>query len=780
VNTRVDSNQKRHIVYKVASPVLDDVASERDDLRNMVRALVAKQLSLADLRGADPAMARQAGWRQLADLGLIGIAWPERFGGGGAGLPELAIVCEELARELVPAPYFATVCTAGEALVASGDDAACVEYLPHMAAGELTISVARDRAAAVRSGDAWTISGELRHVSDGADADVILLTAETFDGASLFAVTSHQGVHRTGLHTLDPSRPLAHIELTDAPARLIGAPGGADAILETAIPRTLALLATEQAAIAEHTVELTRQYLLDRRQFGRQIVAFQALKHRMADAAVRAELASASAWYAVRQLESGRSDGRFAANVAAAAAGEAALENAVEMIQLHGGIGYTWEHNAHLYVRRAKADQYLLEHPSAHRDHLGESVANGGVGAPAGIAQEPGTAHRELHDWLAANLTAEVTADAVPASGEKYTPAQRDWYRRLGEAGWATPTWPVQYGGRDAGRDLGGEIVEELRRRGVDRPEEDFVGVWLAGPTILQWGTEDQRATYLPPLTTGDHRWCQLFSEPGAGSDLASLSTTAVPIDGDRWVVNGQKIWSSFANTADFGLLVARTDPTQPKHDGLTYFLLDMRSSGVEVRPLRQMTGDAEFNEVFLTDVVVPDSARLGPCGAGWKVAISTLMQERNSLTGPPVVGPGVADQLIGEAVQSAAFGRPGIRDQLQRMLVDERCVQAATLRASVEVGRDPGAIDSMRKLVSADLHERAGRIRFDLRPEVTLGWASEPMPDGARSFLEMKKYCIAGGTSEIQRNIIAERVLGLPRDVDPDRGRPFNQRANR
>jgi alkylation response protein AidB-like acyl-CoA dehydrogenase len=451
------------------------------------------------------------------------------------------------------------------------------------------------------------------------------------------------------------------------------------------------------------------------------------------------------------------------------------------MIQLHGGIGYTWEHTAHLYLRRAKSDQYLLGTPSAHRDAIGAAIIRGNAGQSDSSSEAGATAAvAQLREWLTVNPAPEHD-DGIRAQGEKYTPVRRDWFRRLGEAGWATPTWPARYGGRDMGRDDGGEVVEELRRRGLDRPEEDFVGVWLAGPTILQWGTDEQRETFLRPLALGEHRWCQLFSEPGAGSDLASLSTSAVPIDGDRWLVNGQKIWSSFADTADFGLLLARTDPSLPKHDGLTYFLLDMRTAGVEVRPLRQMTGDAEFNEVFLTDVVVPDSARLGPRGAGWKVAISTLMQERNSLTGPPVVGPGVADDLIAEAVDSGAWERADVRDHLQRMVVDERSLQAATLRASARVGRDPGAIDSIRKLVSADLHERAGRVRIDLRPEVTLGWEPDSeLPPGTRAFLEMKKYCIAGGTSEIQRNIIAERVLGLPRDVDPDRGRPFNERVHR
>jgi 3-oxochol-4-en-24-oyl-CoA dehydrogenase len=765
----------------VAAPVLDDVTSEHDDLRAMVRALVSKHVALADTRNLDRAAARRAGWPQLAELGLLGIAVPERYGGGGAGLPELSIVVEELARELVAAPFFATACMAAETLSASGDDHLCGDILPRLATGELTATLASSRAVANKA-QRWTLRGELSHVADGADADILLVAAETDSGTGLFTVSGDEGVHRQRLRTLDPSRPLAHIRLVDAPARALGSPGEGEAVLARVRPRLLALLAVEQAVLAERTVERTRRYMLERTQFGRPIGAFQALKHRLADAAVRAELASSSAWYAIRQLAAGGADANFAATVAAAACGEAALQNAAEMIQLHGGIGYTWEHDAHLYLRRAKADQYLLAAPQVLLARLGDTVAEREPGSRSDSRIEADPAVAVLQQWLDENLTADVRGDVGPAPAErKYSDIRGDWYRRLGEAGWATPTWPEEFGGRGLARDEGGAIVEELKRHGVDRPEEDFVGVWLAGPTIMQWGTDEQRLTYLPPLAVAEHRWCQLFSEPGAGSDLASLSTSAVQIDGERWLVNGQKIWSSFADTADFGLLLARTDPDLPKHGGLTYFLLDMRTPGVEVRPLRQMTGDAEFNEVFLTDVVVPDSARLGPRGAGWKVAISTLMQERNSLTGPPVVGPGVADQLIGEAVGSGAWNDFGVRDRLQRMLVDERCLQAATMRASVAAGRDPGAIDSIRKLVSADLHERAGRIRIDLQPNVTLGWPDDTeMPAGTRSFLEMKKFCIAGGTSEVQRNIISERVLGLPRDIDPDRGKPFNQRANR
>jgi alkylation response protein AidB-like acyl-CoA dehydrogenase len=760
-------------------------ASELDELRDMVRKLVTKRLPLHEMRHADPAAARHVGWAELAELGLLGIAVPEHYGGGGAGLYEQAVVCEELARGLAALPYLATACLAAEALLASGDDAACAELLPGLVAGERTATLANGIGRAERQGPDWVISGEFPHVPDGADAHVVLVAADTDGGTTLYAVTGSDGVARERLSTLDHTRGIANLRLSGAPARQIGAMGAAEAVLGRVRLRATALLAAEQAVLAEHCVTLTKQYLLDRRQFGRQIGAFQALKHRLADATVRAELCAGSAWYAIRQLADDAADAEFAVSVAAAGSGEAAVQNAAEMIQLHGGIGYTWEHVAHLYLRRAKANQYLFATPSAHRDRLGAAVAENRSAATTTVSAE---AHglspvlNELRRWLADNVTDELVNDHTPPPpGEKYSPVQRDWYRRLGEAGWATPTWPAEYGGRGLGREEGGAAVEELRRRGIDRPEEDFVGVWLAGPTILQWGTDEQRDTYLRPLARGDHRWCQLFSEPGAGSDLASLSTSAVRIDDDRWLVNGQKIWSSFANTADFGLLMARTDPTLPKHAGITYFLLDMRTPGVEVRPLRQMTGDAEFNEVFLTHVVVPDSARLGPLNAGWKVGISTLMQERNSLTGPPVVGPGVADQLIAEAVDSGAWQRADVRDRLQHMLVDERALQSAGFRASVAADRKPGAIDSIRKLVSADLHERAGRIRIDLRPELTMGWPVDAeMPAGTRSFLEMKKYCIAGGTSEIQRNIIAERVLGLPREADPDRDTPFNQRTSR
>ncbi len=365
------------------------------------------------------------------------------------------------------------------------------------------------------------------------------------------------------------------------------------------------------------------------------------------------------------------------------------------------------------------------------------------------------------------------------------------WFAELGDSGLATPGWPAEYGGLGLAADATAVVNDELTRWHAGRPGEDFVGLALGGPTIIEWGSEDQKQRFLRPLARGEHRWCQLFSEPGAGSDLASLRTRAVRRDG-AWVVNGQKVWSSFSSRADFGLLMARTDPSQPKHRGITYFLLDMHSPGVEVRPLRQLNGHSEFGEVFFDDVVVPDDDRLGPEGRGWSVAMTTLMAERSGLSGRPGVGPGQADAIAARARQSGAWDDPVIRDRIMQAFVAERALQMATVRAFAALGRsEPGAEGSIRKLVHAQLEVTLGVLATEAEPGDAIAWAA-PAEEGAaaggpgveaaaaaEAFLSGKILSIAGGTSEIQRNIIGERVLGLPRDPDPYANQPFDQRPH-
>jgi alkylation response protein AidB-like acyl-CoA dehydrogenase len=378
--------------------------------------------------------------------------------------------------------------------------------------------------------------------------------------------------------------------------------------------------------------------------------------------------------------------------------------------------------------------------------------------------------------WRRAALDSDQPALARILADQAVTSA---WYVELGESGLATPGWPAEYGGLGLAADATAVVTDELTRLRADRAGNDFIGLALAGPTIIEWGSDEQKRRFLPPLTLGEHRWCQLFSEPGAGSDLASLRTRAVK-DGDHWVVNGQKVWSSFSDRADFGLLMARTDPSQPKHRGITYFLLDMHSPGVEVRPLRQLNGSSEFGEVFFTDVVVPDTDRLGPEGLGWSVGISTLMQERSGLSGRPGVGPGQADAIAVRARQTGAWTDPVLRDRIMQAFITERALQMATVRAFAALGKaEPGAEGSIRKLTHAQLEVTLGMLATEAEPGDAIAWdaSDENAAAAVHDFLSGKILSIAGGTSEIQRNIIGERVLGLPRDRDPYADKPFEER---
>lgn len=382
--------------------------------------------------------------------------------------------------------------------------------------------------------------------------------------------------------------------------------------------------------------------------------------------------------------------------------------------------------------------------------------------------------------WIEANLPSSWR-DATISSGrvlaeilEEYG---TDWFIALGDSGLATPTWPREYGGLDLGADAAAVIADELARYDAGRPMSDFPGVALGGPTIIAWGTEEQKERFLPPLARGRERWCQLFSEPGAGSDLASLSTRATQQEDGTWRISGQKVWSSFAHISDFGLLMARTDQAVPKHRGITYFLLDMTLPGVEARPLKQINGEAEFNEVFLDDVIVPDSARLGPVGEGWRVGITTLMAERSGLSGRPGVGPAKTDALARRAQESGAWSNAAVRERIVDAHVAEKVLQMTTVRAFVELGsQEPGAEGSIRKLAHSDLDERLARLGAEIEP-FGLTVTDEESGQVLHDFLSAKILSIAGGTSEIQRNIIGERMLGLPRDPDPFADKPFRDR---
>jgi alkylation response protein AidB-like acyl-CoA dehydrogenase len=345
------------------------------------------------------------------------------------------------------------------------------------------------------------------------------------------------------------------------------------------------------------------------------------------------------------------------------------------------------------------------------------------------------------------------------------------------DAGLAWVHFPVGLGGLDAPRALQAVVDAELAEAGApdNDPGRNGIGLGMAAPTILRHGTEAQRHRFLRPLWTGEEVWCQLFSEPGAGSDLASVATRAVR-DGDTWVVTGQKVWTSLAHKARWGILLARTDPEAPKHRGLTYFVCDMTAPGVDVRPLRQITGEAEFNEVFLTDVRLPDDLRLGAPGEGWEVARTTLMNERVAIGGTPLPREGgPIEPLVRTWRERPEVRTPGRHDELMRLWVRAEAARltAARLRQQLAAG-EPGPEGSAVKLTHATLAQRITGFELEVLGEEGLrhdDWTLRrpertDVTDRAPThrYLRAKGNSIEGGTSEILRGIIAERVLGLPR----------------
>ena len=388
--------------------------------------------------------------------------------------------------------------------------------------------------------------------------------------------------------------------------------------------------------------------------------------------------------------------------------------------------------------------------------------------------------------WLRENLPPEwveaiETGDAEGLREARKLVDYNDWCARLGEAGWATPTWPREYGGAGLTPAEARVVNDELARWQVSR-SFNIIGIGMGGPTIMQWGTEEMKRRYLPPMAQHREIWCQLFSEPGAGSDVAGLSTRAVR-DGDEWVVNGQKVWTSLAHVASFGMLLARTNPDAPKHKGMTYFVVDMKAPGVEVRPLRQITGHAEFNEVFFNDVRIPDSQRLGAEGEGWAVATTTLMNERAALsgagsTGGGNVGGGAVDDLAAEARHTGAWDDDALRQRLVQALIEGRLIKMTNLRAAAarKAGKQPGPEGSITKLFQAEYNKRLQNLAVDILGPRGMAWAGDDRTTDAaiRGFLRSRANTIEGGTSEIMRNIIGERVLGLPKDIQVDRDLPW------
>lgn len=384
----------------------------------------------------------------------------------------------------------------------------------------------------------------------------------------------------------------------------------------------------------------------------------------------------------------------------------------------------------------------------------------------------------EAQAWLSANAPTEADLAGLDDMARA-----KLWQKRKADAGWACIRWPNEYGGR--GADAIQQVILNQEEAKVKSPNTGFfsIGQGMAAPTMMTWATDAQKKRYLPKLASGEEVWCQLFSEPAGGSDLAALRTKGVR-DGDEWFVNGQKIWTSGAQYSDWGILVLRTDPNVPKHQGLSYFFLNMKSPGVEIKPIKQISGASGFNEVYFTDVRIPDAQRLGEVGQGWQVALTTLMNERASIGG----GAGGAgfEQIMKLAQRLNIDDKPAIEDKQVRANLANWYVRQAGLKftgyrsmTALSRGEVPGPENSIGKLVGAPLTQDLASFAIDLMDQAGILWS----PESAElenifqsAYMSIPGLRIAGGTDEIMANIIAERVLGLPQDVRVDKGIPFTE----
>jgi 3-oxochol-4-en-24-oyl-CoA dehydrogenase len=716
----------------------------------------------------------------LAELGLLGLHLPEADGGQGAGLTELAIAAEELGHALVPGDFVPTVLAA--AVLASAGLSGKVLSSLAQGTGNGAVALTASIQATGRPGEDLVIIGSADCVLGAPGADLVILPARLAAGpieaGPIEADTASTVWLAVDAAELDIAAD-ASLDLTRRVGRVTAdsVAVGADRQL-TLAPGTVANLAAvifcaEAIGIANWAVSTAADYAKLRHQFGRPIGQFQAVKHRCARMLVAAEQAAAVVWDAARAMdeaadtadESAGQEGAghdFAVAAAASLAADAAVSCAHECIQVLGGIGYTWEHDAHLYYRRAMTLRALV-----------------GAACPAGQGWRQRTATLALDGGrrpvrlqlpggdggLRASIRSEL-AEIASLTGPERNAA-------LGAGGWVMPHMPQPWG-RGAGALEQLIIDEELRTAGIHVPGL-AIGAWVV-PALIQYGTPEQQERFLPATLRADYLWCQLFSEPGAGSDLAGLTTRAERVDGG-WKITGQKIWTSLARQAAWAICIARTDPAQPRHDGISYFLVDMHSPGVEVRPLREIGGDSFFNQVFLDGVFVPDDCLVGEVNKGWRIARTTLANERVSLSRSWTFGCGVPELLQVARVPAG----PGRLAEVGGLTAAGQAIDLLGLRAALKQlsGTEPGATGSVRKLLSMRHAQQVAEVCWELSGAAgALGsrHGGAPLtaagaPDGAhwaRQVLITRALTIGGGTTDVQLNIIGERILGLPRDPDP------------
>ena len=734
------------------------ITIEQEQLAEAVTSFAARHAPIDKTRACIDSIAAgelPTWWEEFTANGFHAVHLPEELGGQGGTLADTACIVEAAAAALLPGPLLSTV--AASAVACLADSTALAADL----AGGATAAVVLPEDSTVRAvpdGAGWRLTGSIGSTLGLLAAQRLLLATHSEDGAvqwfALDISAAGPGLTVDQQRGTDLSTDVGVLTVDDYPVPAEQLVSGID--VERARCVVVALTACASAGTVRKGVETAVNYIRTREQFGKPVGSFQALQHKAAILLVNAELASASAWDAVRAIDESIEQHRLAAASAALMAVCAGPDLMLDALLMFGAIGYTWEHDTHLYWRRATSLGASLGSTPRWAREAGELSR----ALKRSTAIHLGDVESEFRARIARTLDEALTLRNETPTDDRRAPglaygSQRDL---LAEAGLVAPHLPAPWG--IAATPIQQVIITEEfdKRPDLVRPSLN-IAEWIL-PTILDSGTDAQRDRFAWPMLRGTQRWCQLFSEPGAGSDLASLATRAQKVDGG-WLINGHKIWTSSAHVAQFGAMLARTDPEASKHRGISYFLVGMSSPGIEISPIKQASGHFDFNEVFLTDVFVGDDMLVGEPGHGWDLAVATMAVERTAIGNYVNID-------RSEALRRMADVNGPDHDATVQALggieAHTTAIKAMVLRETLRLveGQGPGPTSSIAKYAMVLLLRRASTATLGLTGRLAMLEDSEPPVIGP--YFDMPSELIGGGTAEIQLTIIASMILGLPR----------------
>ncbi|MCW2241806.1 acyl-CoA dehydrogenase [Azospirillum canadense] len=768
----------------------DALASEVEAFRDSARSFLGRQSGHARiraLRDAAPGFER-AVWQQVCDAGWPAVLVPEDRGGLGLGLQHAVGVLEEVGRALLPEPVIGAGVLPVLILADLPPSPAGDELLAAVLAGDTLAGAAwqeRDgmgessglQTVARRDGDHVVLQGRKSWVVPGPAADGWLVTAamDGEDTALLWVPADTAGVLCDAQPRIDGS-PMGVVTFENAVVEatsLLAAGPTALRALERGVETARLLQAAELLGVARESFDTTLEYLKTRVQFGKPIGANQALQHRMVDAYLQLELAEAGLRQAIADADAPRLL-PAAASRAKARCAEAALQITRLAVQFHGAMGYTDECAVGLYLKRAMHLASWLGNAPAHRDRylrLQQDQLPAATDQPADIP----AAGRET-DWATMDegrframvrgfFRTHYPRELRNPPQRLHWPEIRDWYMTLSRQGWLAPSWPREHGGMALPPDKLLAFIEEQEDWGVARmPDQGLINL---GPLLITHGTEQQKRQWLPPILSGEHIWCQGYSEPNAGSDLAALRTEAVA-DGDDFIVNGQKIWTTLAQDATHIFMLVRTGKFAKRQEGISFLLADLSSPGVTVRPIRNIAGEEEFCEVYFDDVRVPQANLVGALHQGWHVAKSLLGHERIFI-GSPKTSQYAMGQLRALAEANGVFDDPVFAARFAQLQLDLADLRALYGRFAdiVKRGEELPPSVSLLKIWASETYTRIGVALMEVAGDH--GGAGATVSFGTRSLNPLAPLMnalvttIYGGTNEIQRNILSRQVLGLP-----------------